>query len=105
MGSTFDRRTRPNPCSLFGHISVEERATSPLPVTCCPEAMRMARMSAALGFMELPGTGAPVGYQPSTKYCRMIAAAAAAAGVQVLVPAQSASGSPVPLRQVAAGLP
>src|SRR2546428_997165 len=96
MGSTFDRRTRPNPCSLFGHVSVEERATSPLPVTCCPEAMRIARMSAALGFIALPRTGAPEGYQPSTRYCRMIAAAAAAAGVGELGPAPVAAERPVP---------
>ena len=82
IGRTFDSRTRPNPCSLFGQVSVDDRATVPLPVTCCPDAMRIARMSAALGFIELFAIGAPEGYQPSTKYWRMMAAAAAAAGVE-----------------------
>src|SRR5207244_11821853 len=80
-----------NPCSLFGQVSVAERAAVPLPVTCCPDAMRIARMSAALGCIELFAIGAPDGYQPSTKYWRMMAAAAAAAGVESLVPAQCAS--------------
>src|SRR5207245_10278423 len=82
MGRAFDTRTRPSPCSLFGQVSVAERAAVPLRVTCCPDAMRIARMSAALGCIELFAIGAPDGYQPSTKYWRMMAAAAAAAGVE-----------------------
>src|SRR2546430_11662018 len=58
--------------------------------------MRIARRSAALGFMALFATGDPDGYQPSTKYWRIIAAAAAAAGVEELVPAPCAARGPVP---------
>src|SRR2546429_1683256 len=62
--------------------------------------MRIARRSAALGFMALFATGEPDGYQPSTKYWRIIAAAAAAAGVEELLPAPCASRRPVPLHGV-----
>src|SRR2546426_9667176 len=57
--------------------------------------MRIARMSAALGFIELFAIGAPEGYQPSTKYWRMMAAAAAAAGGEEIGPApcMSATGA------------
>src|SRR2546430_14460204 len=58
--------------------------------------MRIARRSAALGFMALFATGDPDGYQPSTKYWRIIAAAAAAAGGAELLPAQGASGGAGP---------
>src|SRR6266702_7076819 len=83
IGRTFVRSTRPNPCSLLGQVSLGDRATVPLPVTCAPEAIRIARTRAALGFMAFAGTGRAAGYQPSTKYCRMIAAAADAAGVEI----------------------
>src|SRR5207245_2480327 len=82
MGKTLERRTRPNPCSSFGHVSVGERITVPLPVTCAPEAMSIARISAALGSIVFAGTGRPAGYHPSTKYCRTIAAGPDAAGAQ-----------------------
>src|SRR2546426_10731879 len=55
--------------------------------------MRIARMSAALGFIELFAIGAADGYQPSTKYWRMMAAAAAAAGGEELVPPPCASAT------------
>src|SRR2546430_13931610 len=55
--------------------------------------MRIARMSAALGFIELFAIGAPEGYQPSTKYWRMMAAAAAAAGVRETLPAPCLLGT------------
>src|SRR5207244_10989536 len=81
-GSTFERRTRPNPCSLLGHVSEAERETVPDPVTGTPEAIKRARIRAALGVIASAASGRPDGYQPSVKYCRRIAAAAAAAGVE-----------------------
>src|SRR5439155_22301975 len=96
-GRTFERRTRPKPCSLLGHVSDPPRETVPLPVTGTPDAMRTARMSAALGVIASGRSGRPEGYHPSMKYCRTIAAAAAAAGVEELVPHQRSSGLPVPL--------
>jgi hypothetical protein len=80
-GRTFERRTRPNPCSLFGQVSEADRDTVPFPVTGVPDAMSMARTRAALGVIAFEGTARPAGYHPSMKYWRTIAAAAAATGV------------------------
>ena len=80
-GRTFERRTRPNPCSLFGQVSEADRDTVPLPVTGVPDAMSTARTRAALGVIAFEGTARPAGYHPSVKYWRTIAAAAAATGV------------------------
>src|SRR5262245_17480263 len=46
----------------------------------------IALTSAALGVKPFAGIAAPVGYQPSMKYCLTIAAAPAAAGAAMLVP-------------------
>src|SRR5437773_1940516 len=83
MGSTFERRTRPNPCSLLGHVSEAERETVPDPVTGTPEAIKRARIRAALGVIASAASGRPDGYQPSVKYCRRIAAAAATYAAKV----------------------
>src|SRR5207249_10335808 len=97
-GGAFESGTRPNPCSLLGNVSGAERETVPDPVTGTPEAIKRARIRAALGVIASAASGRPDGYQPSVKYCRRIAAAAAAAGVESLVPNHLSSGCPLPLR-------
>ena len=52
------------------------------------EVISIALSSAALGLKPFAETGAPVGYQPSVRYCRISAAAPAAAGDDMLVPAR-----------------
>src|SRR5262245_21781000 len=51
-----------------------------------PELTSIALSSAAEGLMPLPGTLAPVGYQPSWQYWRSSAAVPAVLGVAIEVP-------------------
>jgi len=46
----------------------------------------MAFTRAADGVIAFPGSGDPVGYHPSMKYCLTRVAAPAAVGVAILVP-------------------
>ena len=56
----------------------------------CALAIKMAFISAAVGWIESCGCGiprrGPFGYQPSTKYCRNRAAVPAVMGVAIDVP-------------------
>src|SRR5689334_22515614 len=69
---------RPQPMLLSG-------TTAPL-IWLLPEFTTIALSSAAEGVKPFAGTLAPVGYQPSVRYCRSSAVQPVAAGVAIDVP-------------------